>query len=1293
MCPAKSVPDGAESGGAGKEEPPGFTKDLLELYLAAGGGTPKLSYRTLHSELLERGREQGYGKVPFSTFTSWMKDSVPHVKNTDYVLKVLIPHLEEHARRRSDSHRRVPNAAWRARLEAAQGKRRSGQGGHGPRIRASSPGRLFGDLATLKAVVPREFVGRREELAQLEASVTSPAGRGPDYILWQADAWAGKTALLAWFADRCLPVGVDLVHYFIAGRLGTATRKVFFHSMTRYLAAVAGKKPAIVKGHPDTLDEWEMRATLHRLYEQAAHASAKRHRAFVLLVDGLDEDADAGLGRRSIAALLPKVPPPGMRVIVSRRPNPSTPEDVLVDHPLRDSAIVHRLTASPAAQVIRETARQELRALLDDPDVGSPLLGLLTVAQGALSGKDLAELVKVRPDRIDKVLGSVVGRSMQPDDSDHLALAPKDELTRQTYVLAHDELRLDASDALGNAELAEYKARLHTWAAGYQAQNWPEETPTYLLTGYTRLVHGSADAQRLASLVLDPLRQLRIVERSGVDVALADLDLTVTMHPGHTPQSLAVLAGAAAARELLLRHARPLPYSIPRAVARLGHAQRARALALASADPSAKAASLAQVARVLADTSHEQAQQIAQEAADWAHKARRRTMFFVGGHEDTEAIAAQAAVALIATRQESDGIKLLRSTRGLSTTRYEAWVDAVTLLFAYLPAVAAQLLDEMEEEAEDLACDSAFPEDRAVPIQIWAILAAAFPERADRLHDRIVSYSQAVWAELPALTSVGVLTTAASALVDARQEEAAALAALAKQYIESQLQDSASLSVTDHSHLHFGLQAALAGLMQALADTGVPMEERQRLLDSMPEQLRTGFYGHDVTASARSVIARGEKREPGGGSGFGDDNQTEAEKQAHEAFHLAELGKHDAAKRHLGEALALLPESHPDGRSAIVWLPALLGALVRGGRASDAEALIAELHDSHDLARAFAAVALAHADSGRIASAREQAHEAARAARAVLDPVEGDAAGAWAIAAQALAGAGEGSAALELIEQAEPVQRAGKAAWRRASRRARIAVASELAVHDPVLAARLIDEERQGLLAGKHRPRGLEGLLADLVGLLPAADALKEPYKAQLDQAIREALAYISEPPQAWKAETVLAHALLEIKEGGSATRQMGWLNRESRARRAERFPGAGLAVVHAVCNDVCEAWKAADELSAPESRAAAFAAVGAYLVQLPVRVPPIGDPADTDPFAHTIRALALTVSTPALADREAAVRFTRQALTTGAGWHHALAILSRIAPEAIVQVQDIVGVHLRIKGTATAPLSTCPGV
>ncbi|WP_217246965.1 hypothetical protein [Streptomyces sp. AC602_WCS936] len=1182
-----------------------------------------------------------------SSFSEWLNDqSVPHKKNGHYyyVRDKLIPRLEELAEGRTPGHRRKPPAAWQALLDAAQARSRSGQGGRGPRVDAASRGTLLrGASQTLTDVFPLDFVGREEELAELEAFAAAPDG-APQYLWLQAGPWAGKTALLAWFAAQRLPAGVDAAHYFIVGRLGTNVREGFVRVVGEQLASAAGlrRPPAVAPEAPD----------LGPLYEAAARARAARHRRLLLIVDGLDEDADADRKGYGIAGLLPKHPPHGMRVIVAGRHHPHVPLDLVSDHPLRSpGVVVRRLTDSPAARIIRDSAMQELNALVKDPAVGRRLLGLLASAQGALSGQDLADLIGIPPLEVEEKLRSVVGRSMAPTRVDLLPLdaqlQAEVDAGLQTFVLAHTELQKVAVTALGRTTLTACTMQLHAWADGFRAEGWPEDTPNYLLTGYTRLVRESADTGRLADLVLDPRRQLRLAERSGPDVALADLDFVA---PSSSSPSLSTAARASASRELLVPRVRPLPGAVSRTIARLGDVRRARNLALASGSAAAKADNLAGVAHVLAAIGNKQAAHTARDAAHWARTALTATGSRDYATDEAEAAAGQAALALLAAEQERDGLALLRSTRGSSTARNEAYAEAARML----PSRRPELLDELEEQAETLAAEALEGDGTgAVALELWATVAAADDTRVNRLYDRVLQHAHAVWEAAPTLANVAVLAATASFLSQARPQEATDLVGTAHRHIASTVLGDDPLTAADAFHLEFDFRHTLAALARAHDDVGAVGEEFD-----------------DVLARVEALLPS-ERTFPDASD---DNDASEGERLADEAFRLADQGDDSEAERCLEQALVFLPSTGTATGHAPVWLPDLAGALVRAEAAGDLEALLELAQSPADRTRAHAAVALAYADTGQSAQAREHAREAALGAALRSAPNTH-----WPFAAQALAAVGDAEAALALIEQQRPpADRSRRAEWRKTDRSARVAVAAELGPSHPQMSTDLLLPLLEQLHAGRTSPRS-QGLLVRLAELLPATTPHSLGRSQELTSEVKaEALDRMTRGgPPTWQPEEVLVHALLRLGDGHDPGRQLNWLELDMKHRGAAHSPVAALAVLHAARGDAEAAESVAGRIPDPRRRAAASSAVARHFTRIPARPLPGTDPARTDPFTRTIQHLALTVTPSASADRRTAVPFLSQALNTS-GWYHGLPVLAQVEPSAIPPVRDILLVHAR---------------
>ncbi|MFC9050869.1 hypothetical protein [Streptomyces anthocyanicus] len=1237
IFPEKSSADGAESV-VGPETP--FAEFLRRLYEAAGGGTDALRLRKLVKHADDCGLELAEGR-----FSDWFNgQTVPRKENGYYVRDKLIPWLEEQAEKRTPGYKRRPPATWQARLDAAQARSKSGQGGRGPRVDAASRGILLrGASQTLTDVFPLDFVGREEELAELEAFAAAPDG-APQYLWLQAGPWAGKTALLAWFAAQRLPAGVDAAHYFIVGRLGTNVREGFVRVVGEQLASAAGlrRPPAVDPEAPD----------LGPLYEAAAGARAKRHRRLLLIVDGLDEDADADQKGCGIAGLLPKHPPHDMRVIVAGRRHPHVPLDLVSDHPLRNPGVVVRqLTDSPAARIIRDSAMQELKALVKDPAVGSRLLGLLASAQGALSGQDLADLIGISPLEVEEKLRSVVGRSMAPTRVDLLPLdaqlQAEVDAGLQTFVLAHTELQKVAVTALSRTTLAACTRQLHTWADGFRAEGWPEDTPNYLLTGYTRLVRDSADAGRLADLVLDPRRQLRLAERSGPDVALADLDFVA---PSSSSPSLSTAARASASRELLVPHVRPLPGAVSRTLARLGDVRRARNLAVASGSAAAKADNLAGVAHVLAATGNKQAAQTARDAAHWARTALTATGSRDYATDEAEAAAGQAALALLATEQERDGLVLLRSTRGSSTARNEAYAEAARMLPSHRP----KLLDDLEEQAETLAAEVLEGDGTgAVALELWATVAAADDTRVNRLYDRVLQHAHAVWEAAPTLANVAVLAATASFLSQARPQEATDLVSTACRHIASTVLGDVPLTAADAFHVEFDFRHTLAALARARDDVGAVGEE----FDDVPARVE--------------ALLPSERTFPDASD---DNDATEGERLVDEAFRLADQGDDSEAERCLEQALALLPSAGTATGHAPVWLPDLADALVRAEAAGDLEALLELAQSPADRTRAHAAVALAYADAGQSVKAREHAREAALGAALRSAPNTH-----WPFAAQALAAAGDAEAALALIEQQQrpPADRSRRAEWRKTDRSTRIAVAAELGPSHPQLSTDLLLPLLEQLHAGRTAPRS-QGLLVRLAELLPAATYSLGRAEELTSEVKAEALNRMTRGgPPTWQPEEVLVHALLRIGDGHDPDRQLNWLELDMRHRGTIHFPVAALAVLHAARGDADAAESVAKQIPDQRRRAAALSAVACYFTRLPARPQPGAELTRTDPFTRSIQRLALTATPSASADRRTAAQFLSQALNSS-GWYHGLPVLAQVEPMAISPVRDILLVHTR---------------
>ncbi len=284
-----------------------------------------------------------------------------------------------------------------------------------------------------EALAPRVLIGRGAELAALEAFT----GSGTQWRWIQGDAFAGKTALLAWFALHP-PERVDVVACFLRRASGENTAEYALDVLTRQLALLADRRgylppPSVSERNNDFAD----------LLEEAARACAERGRHLLMLVDGLDEyDATAGL---DLATWLPDastLPSTALLLVASR-----AGADVHLPpaHPLCDR--VQRITASEAATEIRRAARAELeRALRDPGEFLFPMVCCLAVAGSGLTASELRALLKRRGrdadiSEIEALLGSSLNRSLT-------CLHDPDNEGEQVYVFAHETLLTEARIAV-----------------------------------------------------------------------------------------------------------------------------------------------------------------------------------------------------------------------------------------------------------------------------------------------------------------------------------------------------------------------------------------------------------------------------------------------------------------------------------------------------------------------------------------------------------------------------------------------------------------------------------------------------------------------------------------------------------------------------------------------------------------------------------------------------------------------------------------------------------------------------
>ncbi|MEU1357473.1 hypothetical protein ABZ410_26740 [Streptomyces cinnamoneus] len=468
---------------------------------------------------------------------------------------------------------------------------------------ARHPAVLSDYLAQVRRIAPQQLLAREAELAQLANFCTDPDSE--PYLWWRAQAWAGKSALLSTFVLDP-PPGVRVLSFFITARLaGQADSTAFTEVVLEQTLELLGEPM------PMMLTEATREAHLLGAFERAADLCRRRGERLVLVVDGLDEDRGVtpAADTHSIAAILPSIPPVGMRVIVSGRPNPPIPADVPDVHPLRWPSIVRPLIASPHAAVVRQDAERELKRLMHGSQIEKDLLGLLTAAGGGLSEADLAGLTGLSEWEIEDHLRAVSGRTFS-------SRAGRWRPQVAVYVLGHEDIQQQAVRFLGRTRLAEYRERIHAWAEGYRAGKWPVDTPEYLLRGYFKLLHVTGDIHRMLKCATDPDRHHRMLDIIGGDsVALGEI-LTAQESASSSPDpDLVTLSRLTVHRIKLTERNDHIPTHLPVVWAQLGRYSRAEALARSITTPAQQVRALTSIARHIATLGDlQRAQTVAEQA-------------------------------------------------------------------------------------------------------------------------------------------------------------------------------------------------------------------------------------------------------------------------------------------------------------------------------------------------------------------------------------------------------------------------------------------------------------------------------------------------------------------------------------------------------------------------------------------------------------------------------------------------------------------------------------------------------
>jgi len=411
-----------------------------------------------------------------------------------------------------------------------------------------------------RLLAPARLEDREAELGALARQSTGDEG----YFFWEGERAAGKTALLATFVAEGAPESAYVVSFFISRTtVGRADARAFTTEVCEQLCAILGEElPAAAL----------RRTHLHRLYEQAASAVRGWGWRLVLVVDALDEDRwglDADMP--SIASLLPGSPVPGLTVIVSGRSGVDWQSRLPDDHPLQRCERIPLAASSHATNLIG-LAKRDLEQYHAARTRHWQAIGLLAAAGGGLSREDMRKLLGAEPPDVERLFWTELDR----------IIAERDEVLQ----FRHDTLHEEAVRRLGSG-IEDYRRKIHAWAGEFDARQWPEDTPRYLIRGYPEILRGPDDIGVMVRLATSPQRQYRLLEhaRGDAGLAMAQVDAAARAVFRLAEPDLTAMARLAISRDALEHPYLHIPPRLPAVWALLGEQHRAETLASLIADP------------------------------------------------------------------------------------------------------------------------------------------------------------------------------------------------------------------------------------------------------------------------------------------------------------------------------------------------------------------------------------------------------------------------------------------------------------------------------------------------------------------------------------------------------------------------------------------------------------------------------------------------------------------------------------------------------------------------------------
>ncbi len=282
------------------------------------------------------------------------------------------------------------------------------------------------------------------------------------------------------------PAGVDVVSFFVAaGLAGQSDADACLEALAEQLTVLAGRPAGARTRRPSA------GACCAACSRRPRSAVARRGASCCSSSTGSTRTPARPARAPSVASLVPRRPPDGLRVVVTSRSGHELPGDVDPDHPLRRWS-VDRSHPRRSPSTARPGPVAELTGILTSTTAAVELLGLVTAARGGLDHRDLAALTGTSEFAVEETAAR--GRRAQP----HATGPPVARIDRCRGIEQRLPVRPPHSPRGRGRPVRAGVGPLSRPAAGlgrrYRRRRWPADTPVYLLRDLPRALAAARDA-------------------------------------------------------------------------------------------------------------------------------------------------------------------------------------------------------------------------------------------------------------------------------------------------------------------------------------------------------------------------------------------------------------------------------------------------------------------------------------------------------------------------------------------------------------------------------------------------------------------------------------------------------------------------------------------------------------------------------------------------------------------------------------------------------------------------------